>query len=113
MEVWKCGRMEEWNCGSGEGPDRIFHTSTLPHFHMVGYSSRTLAQKLGLKDGHRIAAIDAPEGYWDLLAPLPDRVEIAGLDARDLDFIHFFARDRAAVAEALPELRERIAPNGM
>jgi len=42
---------------------------------MAGYSATPLARKLGIKSGHVIALLDAPSGFEQLLAPLPDGVE--------------------------------------
>jgi hypothetical protein len=38
---------------------------------MVGYSGTPLPQKLGIKEGHRIALVSAPEGFEDVLGVLP------------------------------------------
>ena len=38
---------------------------------MAGYSGTPLSQKLGIKPGMIVVAIDAPENYRKLLAPVP------------------------------------------
>src|SRR3954468_7163066 len=38
---------------------------------MAGYSKTPLAQKLGIKPGMKVAALNPPAGYRKLLAPLP------------------------------------------
>ena len=38
----------------------------------AGYSGTPLQQKLGIKEGHAVAALDAPPHLADLLSPLPD-----------------------------------------
>jgi hypothetical protein len=40
--------------------------------HMAGYSSTPLAKKLGIKAGHRLALVDAPDDFESLLVDLPD-----------------------------------------
>jgi len=40
----------------------------------AGYSGTPLAKKLGIREGHRVAVLAAPEGFGDLVAPLPPRV---------------------------------------
>jgi hypothetical protein len=68
----------------------------------AGYSGKSLAAKLGVKPGGRLLAIDAPPGYADLLAPLPEgaALTLAGWDeARPgADIVHAFFEDRAALA---------------
>lgn len=40
----------------------------------AGYSGTPLPKKLGIKEGHVVAALDAPTHLTDLLGPLPDAV---------------------------------------
>ena len=42
----------------------------------AGYSGTPLPKKLGIKDGHVVAALDAPGHLSDLLVPLPDDVVV-------------------------------------
>ncbi|MEQ8841427.1 MAG: DUF3052 domain-containing protein [Acidimicrobiales bacterium] len=42
----------------------------------AGYSGTPLAKKLGIKDGHTVAALDAPTHLAELLAPLPEDVVV-------------------------------------
>ncbi|MDW3218372.1 MAG: DUF3052 domain-containing protein [Acidimicrobiales bacterium] len=42
----------------------------------AGYSGTPLPKKLGIKDGHIVALVDAPEHIDDLLDPMPADVEI-------------------------------------
>lgn len=44
----------------------------------AGYSGTPLPKKLGIKEGHSVAALDAPPHLGDLLMPLPDDVVIRG-----------------------------------
>ncbi|PYJ08992.1 MAG: DUF3052 domain-containing protein, partial [Verrucomicrobia bacterium] len=37
---------------------------------MAGYSGAPLAQKLGIKEGQKVATIGVPVGYRKLLSPL-------------------------------------------
>ena len=38
---------------------------------MAGYSGTPLVKKLGIKTGHRVALVDAPEGFAAVLGELP------------------------------------------
>ena len=81
----------------------------------AGYSGRPLVRKLGIKSGFTIAVVDAPDGYWKLLGPLPEGVAVRSIEDADVefDFIHVFAEDRATLASRLKGLRRRIVPAGM
>jgi hypothetical protein len=79
---------------------------------VAGYSGTPLAAKLGFKPGLRIAALGAPKGYLDLLAPLPDGVAISTRASARLDGVHLFSDRRAALAKSLPALMRAIAPDG-
>lgn len=43
---------------------------------MAGYSGTPLAKKLGIKAGHNLVTLGAPDGFVDSLAPLPENVKI-------------------------------------
>jgi hypothetical protein len=38
---------------------------------MAGYSKQSLVDKLGIKEGHRVAILGAPAGYAEILGALP------------------------------------------
>ncbi len=75
-----------------------------------GYSGTPLARKLGIAAGGRVLAIDAPDGYRDWLAPLPEGVRFEAKVSAGVDVVHVFADKRAALEKHLGELRWRIAP---
>lgn len=81
---------------------------------VVGYSGKSLIEKLGLKDGHRARFVGAPDHYWALLGPLPPTVtSVDDSDARDLDFIHAFVTRRNALDYLFPLLMTQLGPRGM
>ena len=55
-------------------------------------SSMRLAQKLGIKEGMRLLVSGAPEGYFDLLAPLPAGAEIVLEEQGEVAFAQLFLR---------------------
>src|SRR4051794_29834209 len=61
----------------------------------------------------RVVVLDAPADYADLVAPLPDGVELTGELAPGSEAVHAFVRDRAALAAALPALSGALASDGM
>lgn len=68
---------------------------------MAGYSGTPLAQKLGIKRGARVAALNAPSRYQELLAPLPPQVSLVKNVTTQVDVIHLFIDTRAALAAQL------------
>ncbi len=42
----------------------------------AGYSGTPLPKKLGIKEGHTVALVDAPDHALDLLVPMPDKVTL-------------------------------------
>jgi len=77
---------------------------------VAGYSGTPLAKKLGIKEGFKVLAVNAPEGYPGLLAPLPESVAfVAGFD-RTVDLVHLFSARREDLASALPVYRSRLDP---
>jgi len=76
-----------------------------------GYSGTPLARKLGIAAGSRVVVVNAPDGYRDWLAPLPEGVRFDAKVSPAVTVVHVFADRRAALKTQLGGLRERIAPN--
>jgi hypothetical protein len=79
----------------------------------AGYSMKPLAQKLGIKPGFRMAVINPPSHYADLIAPLPDAVSFHAADEGRLNCLHLFVRTAAELEQHLAPSKTRIVPNGM
>ena len=78
----------------------------------AGYSGTPLYKKLGVKAGNRVWVSNAPEGYQDELANAGS-FELTKKLAKDLDFVHYFAVNRASLLREFPKLRDSIKPAGM
>ncbi|MEZ4360722.1 MAG: hypothetical protein R3B48_11115 [Kofleriaceae bacterium] len=77
----------------------------------AGYSGTPLATKLGIKEGHRVILLGAPEGFAAALEPLPPvRVSTALRGAADV--IVLFCPTRAALATRLEAAHEKLAQAG-
>ncbi len=77
----------------------------------AGYSGTPLPRKLGIKPGHRVLLLGAPEGFEaDTLGPLPGEVRVARRASGTADVIVAFHTGRAELARRLPALRERMLP---
>ena len=77
---------------------------------MTGYSGKPLAEKLGIKEGKRLAFGSAPDGFADLLGDLPEGVRVRARLRGPLDVIVFFTRRRAELESRLPVLRRAMDP---
>ena len=75
---------------------------------MTGYSGTPLPRKLGIKPGHRLLLLGAPEPFE--LVPLPDGVRIGRRAAGKADVIVSFHTERADFERRLPVLRRCMEP---
>lgn len=80
----------------------------------VGYSGTPLAKKLGIKEGMTVLVVNAPADYAELVAPLPDGVEIVEQKAETAqpEIAHLFTNSRDELASELSRLRNVIAQDG-
>jgi hypothetical protein len=80
---------------------------------MAGYSGTPLAKKLGIKSGSEVLLVGAPEGYLDLLAPLPEAVRFAPQLSESTDIVHFFSARREEMEKALGTFRANMKPTAI
>jgi hypothetical protein len=80
---------------------------------MAGYSKTPLAQKLGIKPGTKVAALNAPASYRKLLAPLPAAVSFTDKAASGAAFVHLFVSERRVLEKELKRLRSLIDDAGI
>jgi hypothetical protein len=78
-----------------------------------GYSGKSLVDKLGIKPSYRMALIDAPPEFPSGLGKLPDDIDIVSENAKDLDFILFFADRAQTLEKKLPRAIQRLQQAGM
>ena len=80
---------------------------------MTGYSGTPLVKKLGIKPGTKLLVVgDVPKEYKSWLAPLPERVTIAGKGKSPLEAVHVFVTKRADLAKHVEHLRRALVPDG-
>lgn len=79
---------------------------------MVGYSGTPLARKLGINEGGRLALLDAPEGFDEDLAPLPDGVAVLRRLAPGIDVAVLFVTERRRLEQRLDAVADAIFPAG-
>ena len=73
----------------------------------AGYSGTPLPRKLGIKPGHRVLLLGAPEGF---ALDLPEGVKVSTRASGVADVILAFHLRRAELAKRMPVLRERMEP---
>lgn len=81
---------------------------------VAGYSKTPLVKKLGIKDDHLVALIDAPVGLATSLEPLPGGVVMANdlRAAKAFDVIVYFVMSRKELAVGFTKAAKRLQPAG-
>lgn len=78
-----------------------------------GRSGKTLVQKLGIKHGQRVAFLNPPKRYEEILGKIPDEITVADESTEGLDLVQLFAEDGMGLEKNLPVLKSRIKRNGV
>jgi hypothetical protein len=73
----------------------------------AGYSGTPLPQKLGIKPGHRLLLLSAPEPFE---LDLPEDVKVGRAARGKADVIVSFHTERADLARRMPRLRAVMEP---
>jgi hypothetical protein len=71
-----------------------------------------LPRKLGIKEGARLALLNAPDGFSATLGELPADVRFCGLEDGRLEVMLAFFTARAELERELAGLRAALAPAG-
>ena len=79
---------------------------------MTGYSGKPLAQKLGIKPGMTMVALNEPPTYRRLLGKEASAVNFSDRVTAGCDFVHVFARRRNELQQQLKRLRGKLADTG-
>ncbi len=73
----------------------------------------TLADKLRIRPGQRVALVNAPPSYPDRLAPLPEGAEVMDDLDRAASAVHLFVGDAAELARLVGSAQAAVAPGGL
>jgi hypothetical protein len=79
---------------------------------MAGYSGTPLPQKLGIKPGLTVVAINAPANYRRLLGQIPDSITFSERLKSGSSFVHLFTSRRSEMQKKMSILRDKISDNG-
>ncbi len=74
---------------------------------------KSVAEKLLIKDGYRIAIVNPPAGYLNTMGKLPEKVTRADVKDGDLDFIQSFVTSRKDLEASLATLKAALKSNGL
>lgn len=80
---------------------------------MAGYSGSPLPKKLGLKEGLRIALVNAPKDFERELGELPNNAEIVTRLTKPLDIVLLFVLNERTLLRDFHKLAKKLASNGM
>ena len=80
---------------------------------MAGYFGTPLVKKLGIKEGSRVALVNAPKDFQTELGDLPDGVKFMKSTTKSLDLILFFVLSERLLARDFTKLAARLTSNGM
>jgi len=80
-----------------------------PAHTIAAFSNRSTAQKLGIKEGWRVAVIDAPSDYAKILGPLPEGAVWEEDPNEVLPMTLWFVQDADQYLAGLRRWRERAA----
>ena len=80
---------------------------------MAGYSGTPLIKKLGIKDGFRIAFVNAPKDFDMDLGTLPASVRLLDRPGQSMDLVLLFTKSAAALKKDFGRLARKLVPNGM
>ena len=78
----------------------------------AGYSGTALPRKLGIKPGHAVALLRAPEDFDVTLGPLPDGVSVRRRAAGRLDVIVAFCGARRTLERGIDAWAGVLEPDG-
>ena len=68
---------------------------------MDAYAGQALPKKLGIKSGMKIALVDAPPGFIQLLGPIPEGVQFKDDFAEGCEMAIWFVRSQSDLAHAV------------
>jgi hypothetical protein len=80
---------------------------------MVGYSNKSLVEKLGIKPGFQVLILHPPEQYELTLGALPANINDHPASDTPLNFIQFFTKNLSELSQGFPDLKKRLRPDGI
>ena len=78
----------------------------------AGYSGTPLPKKLGIKEGHRVAYLNAPADFEELMWPMPDGVVVSTRAGGTKDVLVLFATRSADLRKRFVAAKKALAYDG-
>ncbi|MFL5845223.1 MAG: DUF3052 family protein [Solirubrobacteraceae bacterium] len=78
----------------------------------AGYSSTPLVKKLGFKAGQRVAYVNPPENFAELVGDLPENIRILSDLVGPLDMVICFTKGRRILEQRLKALLRELDRDG-
>ena len=75
--------------------------------------SADLSRKLLIRSGARALVINPPEGYLDLLSPLPPGASVAASGDGPFEVVQLFARTRGELDAGIAQAMSTAGPDGV
>ncbi len=79
----------------------------------AGYSGTPLPKKLGIAAGQRVAALNPPRDYRDIVAPWPEAAQLTAKADAHTDLVHLFVTQRSVLADEAQRLRQLLGPGAV
>jgi hypothetical protein len=76
-------------------------------------STKTVAQKLFIRENYTVLLVNAPKGYKDALGALPAGARIVTKSTKPVEFIQVFAKDKAEMSELLRQAKPLLRDGGL
>lgn len=80
------------------------------NFFLQKSMSKTIAEKLRIREGMKIAPLHAPEKFISNLAPLPGKINVLNSLKNSPDQIHWFVRNKAEMEKEVKEVLQSLQP---
>lgn len=74
-------------------------------------SSKSVAQKLHIKENYRVLLLNEPLNYWSILGELPSNVSVFTELIEPVDLIQVFVTLKKELEEQLNKLKTFVGPN--
>ena len=78
----------------------------------AGYSGAPLARKLGIKEGFRVGVVGDPGHFAEIVAPLPEAVEVVYGPRSACDLFVVFTPTERRFRAVLPRMLRILPPDG-
>ena len=76
-------------------------------------SSKSITEKLLIKDNYRVLLVNEIAGYRAKLGDLPKNVSLAGKASGQVDLIQIFLSSRKELESQLPSIKPLLKPQGL